>query len=255
MTTPPQRPRTVDQVAAPYENFLVRVPPAGDKVCTVCHSMVAEGYTTCYPCQEAKWALDSATADITAFVSMAPRGEQMARELLSYKDTRVPDQHRTRMVTGLGAVLWKWLGRHELCVARPLGFDGFDVVTTVPSTSGRQGHHPLVQVVAGVVTGSEARYEDLLVLRRPELEQRAHAMDRYATTREVTGRRVLVVDDTWTTGAHAQSARGALKAAGASGVAIVAIGRWFNPGYRDGGPWLAEHRKPGWDWDTCCLEQ
>ena len=254
MTTPPQRPRTVDQVAAPYENFLVRVPPAGVDVCAVCHSVVLAGQATCLQCQEAKWILGSATADVTAFVSMAPRGEQMARELFSYKDTRISDQQRTRMVAGLGAVLWKWLGRHERCVTNPLGIDGCDVVTTVPSTSGRHGHHPLVQVVGGVVTGSEERYEDLLVLQRPELDQRAHAVDRYAATREVTGRKVLVVDDTWTTGAHAQSASAALKTAGASGVAIVAIGRWFNPGYRDGGPWLAEHRRPGWNWDTCCVE-
>ena len=92
------------------------------------------------------------------------------------------------------------------------------------------------------------------MLQRPEMDQRAQAADRYAVTREVTDRKVLVVDDTWTTGAHAQSASAALKSAGASRVAIVAIGRWFNPSYRDGGPWLAEHRKPGWDWQTCCLE-
>lgn len=70
------------------------------------------------------------------------RGEQMARELLSYKDSRVQAPQRIRMVTGLGAVLWKWLARHERCVAGPLGVEGFDVITTVPSTGGRSSGPP-----------------------------------------------------------------------------------------------------------------
>ena len=253
MSESPPRPRTVDEVAAPYENFLVRVPRQAVDVCTVCHSVVAVGYPTCYPCQQASWALGSAVADVTAFISLAPRSEQMARELFSYKDDRVQESQRTRMITGLGAVLWKWLARHEACVGRRFGIDHFDVITTVPSTSGRTDH-PLRRVVAGVVTGTDARHEDLLVVRRLELGQRDHAADRYAATKTMTGRTVLVIDDTWTTGAHAQSASAALKAAGASGAAVVAIGRWLNPAFRDTGPWLNEHRKPGWNWDECCLE-
>lgn len=253
MTTPSSRPRTVDEVAAPYENFLVRVPPGGEGVCSVCHSAVDGGYPTCYPRNEARKELGAGTADVTAFVSMAPRGEQMARELISYKDERLPSSQRNRHVIGLGAVLWKWLGLHERCLAQQ--FDGlpFDVITTVPSTSGRD-EHPLRHVVAGVVTGSDARYEDLLSLKRTDLGQRAQSDERYAVTGDVSGRVVLVVDDTWTTGAHAQSASAAVKAAGARGVAVLAIGRWINPGFRHHGTWLSEHRRPGWDWYRCCVD-
>lgn len=251
MTGPP-RSRTVSEVAAPYENFLVPVPPAGADVCRVCHSMTGPGYPTCYQCQEATWALGPATADVTAFVSMAPRGEQMARELLSYKDIRLQTLQRNRMVTGLAAVLFTWLGRHEHCLAQPVGLDRFDILTTVPSTSGR-ADHPLRRVVSGVVSGSDRRHQDLLEVRRTDLDQRAQAEDRYAPTRDVAGQAVLVIDDTWTTGAHAQSASAALKTAGARAVGVLAIGRWFNPGYRDGATWLAAHRRPGWSWDTCCL--
>jgi hypothetical protein len=250
-------PRTVDEVAAPYVNFLVRVPPGGPGVCTVCHSIVGGGYTTCYQCGPAVQVLGSGTADLTAFVSMAPRTEQLARELVTYKNPNVRADDRQRKTVGLAAVLWKWLGIHEGCLVNRLGSGGFDLITSVPSTSGRQSH-PLRTIVGGIVSGTENRYADLLALARGDLPQHVQADDRFRATRALGGARVLVIDDTWTTGANAQSASAALKAAGTRTVAVVTIGRWFNPGYSPGGTdaesWLAEHRKPGWDWHRCCLD-
>jgi hypothetical protein len=176
---------------------------------------------------DAERTLRNQVADITGFVSLAPRGEQFARELVMYKDERVSELHRNRMVSGLAAVLWKWLGRHERCLGAPLGIDRFDVITTVPSTSGR-GDHPLRRVVAGIVTGSADRHEDLLIINRTDLDQRAQASDRYRASRNLHGAQVLVVDDTWTTGAHAQSASAAPKAARASRVGVLVLGRWLN---------------------------
>jgi predicted amidophosphoribosyltransferase len=254
VTSPP---RTVDEVAAPYVNFLVRVPSAGPGVCMVCHSIVSAGFRTCYQCGPAVQILGSATADLTAFVSMAPRTEQLARELLTYKNPLIRAEDRQWKTVGLAAVLWKWLGIHEICLINRLGIGGFDLITSVPSTSGRQSH-PLRAVVAGVVSGSDKRYVDLLSLVRTDLDQHTQAADRFRATTALDGAHVLVVDDTWTSGANAQSASAALKMAGAQAVAVVTIGRWFNPGYSpvgtDAVSWLADHRKPGWDWQRCCLD-
>lgn len=250
------QPRTVDEVAAPYANFLVRVPPAGPAVCRVCHSAVS-GYPTCWQCKQAVQAFGGATADLTGFVSMAPRTEQLAHELFAYKRITVPSEARQRMTVGLAAVLWKWMLIHESCMTIWLGIDHFDVTTSVPSTSASRPSHPLKEVVASVVTHTEDRYEDLLTLNRSDLEQHTLAADRFRATRSLGGARVLVIDDTWTMGGNAQSASVALKAAGARTVAVVAIGRWFNPAYKgpdlDAQAWLAENRKPGWDWRRCCL--
>jgi phosphoribosylpyrophosphate synthetase len=46
---------------------------------------------------------------------------------------------------------------------------------------------------------------------------------------DVRGRRVLVVDDTWVTGARARSAAAALALAGAQVVAALVIGRAVDP--------------------------
>jgi len=233
-------PRTVDEVAAPYVNFLVRVPPAGPGVCSMCHSIVS-GYTTCYQCHQGELQLGNAIADLTAFVSMAPRNEQLAHELIAYKDPKLRAEDRQWMTVGLAAVLWKWLGLYEACLVSRLRIGSFDLITSVPSTTGRL-NHPLRTVVAGVVSNSSARYQDLLILARDGLPQHVHSADRFRATRSLAGARVLVIEDSWTMGGNARSASAALKTVGARTVAIVTIGRWFNPAYADAVSWLAEHR-------------
>lgn len=253
--TGPQR--TVAEVAAPYDNYLVPVPAKGADVCPVCHSMVS-GYPMCWQCNEARKVLGDRTADVTAFVSLAPRDEQFAYELFTYKNANAPPSARQRITIGLAAVLWNWLDHHETCLTRSLGVASFDLITTVPSTSGRTTH-PLRELVAGTVEGTEQNYADLLAVSRTDLKQREHAADRYKATRRLGSQSILVIDDTWTTGAHAQSASAALKTAGAAGVAILTIGRWFNPdfvasGNIHGASWLTKQRRQGWDWQRCCLD-
>jgi predicted amidophosphoribosyltransferase len=251
--TGPPRQRTIDEVAAPYSNFLVRVPRVAHDVCQVCRSAV-EGWPTCYPCNDALKKLGAATADVVAFVSMAPNDGQMATELFTYKrpDMRL-DVRRPRQI-GLAAVLWKWLSLHERCMASTFGVTKFDVITTVPSSSGRLGTHPLEEIASTIVTGTAQRYEALLSLGTSEAGHRGFAADRFVPSETAAGRRVLVIDDTWTTGAHAQSASAAVKAGGATGVGVLSIGRWFNVGWGTNRDWIGRHRAPGWDWARCCLE-
>lgn len=252
MTGPHSTARTIDEVAAPYGNFLVRVPPAGDDVCAVCRGYV-NGYRRCFQCHQARQALGDRIADAVAFVSLAPRGEQLAHELARYKNDRPGSVHRAGMEIGLAAVLWKWLRHHEPCLIKHLNVDHFDVLTTVPSSSGRITH-PLRRLAASLVAGTADRHQDLLTINQTDIAHRAHTANRYRAVVDLRGARVLVIDDTWTTGAHAQSASAALKAAGAVTVAVVAIGHWVNPDYGDNKPWLAKHRKPVWNWTECCLE-
>ena len=61
---------------------------------------------------------------------------------------------------------------------------------------------------------------------------------------------VLLIDDTWTTGANAQSAAAALKRAGAGPVAAVVIGRHLNRGWGSNDSQLNGLPKP-FDWDHC----
>jgi adenine/guanine phosphoribosyltransferase-like PRPP-binding protein len=58
----------------------------------------------------------------------------------------------------------------------------------------------------------------------------------------VPGGRILLLDDTWTTGASAQSAAMALRRAGASSIATVVLGRHINPEFES--LWGAGLRPP-----------
>lgn len=136
------------------------------------------------------------------------------------------------------------------------GVPEFSVVTTVPSSTGRSDE-PMARL-AGLVGATRDRYRQLLRPNTSVANSRDPRDDRYLALHPLRGQAVLLLDDTWTTGAHAQSAAAALRAAGAPVVALWAIGRHF---HRDQS---AEHgeaaavyykraREIGWDWDKCCL--
>ena len=113
--------------------------------------------------------------------------------------------------------------------ARRRGSPAFELVTTVPSSDrGRDARHPLHRIVGELVAPTRGRYERLLT--RSVRGRGAHGSARTSTSplRRVAGESVLVIDDTWTTGANAQSAAATLKQAGAGLVAAVMIGRHIN---------------------------
>ncbi|KOX01284.1 hypothetical protein ADL04_13525 [Streptomyces sp. NRRL B-3648] len=181
---------------------------------------------------------------------MAVKGEQYANELWRYKNVAGPQRQYFRM--GLAAVLWRFLAVHEPCVRAHCAVPSFDVVTTVPSTSGRSDH-PLQALAAEMVGVTRDRYRDLLA-PTPEASGlgRAASPRRYTST-ALRGENVLLIDDTWATGNHAQSAAAALKAAGADRVAIVALGRHLNTDYGDTADHVKHARLRRFSWNTCCL--
>jgi orotate phosphoribosyltransferase len=66
---------------------------------------------------------------------------------------------------------------------------------------------------------------------------------------------VLLVDDTFTTGARAQSAASALQLSGARLVAMVAVGRVIAPDFSAETKALWDGVSAGrYDFDVCCLE-
>jgi phosphoribosylpyrophosphate synthetase len=110
-------------------------------------------------------------------------------------------------------------------------------------------------MVASMIPYTRDRYVDLLV-SNPGLEadRQAHA-DRFLSIpgSDIAGSSVLLFDDTWTTGAHAQSAAWALKRAGAARVAILVIGRHFVPSFAENNKNLRLAKLRRFSWDHCCI--
>jgi predicted amidophosphoribosyltransferase len=248
---------TVLELSAPYENHLLPVLPSSAGVCAVCHSFVAGDWPLCYQCNQAVRLLPK-TADALGFVALAVKGEQLARDLSVYKNSQSL-QARTRPRLGLAAVLWRWMESHERCLATEAGTDGFQVVTTVPSTSGRE-QHPLDHVVGTMVQPTADRFRSLLRRRPNDTGGREFGVDRFEVINGGgAGNSVLIIDDTFTSGSHAQSAAAALKDSGAESVAVLCIGRHFNrqqdgEEYRQAADaYYRRSRVLGWNWDRCCL--
>ncbi|MFJ8432069.1 hypothetical protein ACIQ9P_12320 [Kitasatospora sp. NPDC094019] len=242
---------TVGELSARYANFLIHPALPGPGICEVCHGPANAPYPICWQCHQARMILRSGVADAVVPVSLALKGEQYANELWRYKNTSGPQQEHFRM--GLAAVLWRFLALHEACIADRCSIPGFDVVTTVPSTSGRVDH-PLHTMVAQTVGTTRDRHRDLLT-PTPGAQGlgRAASPARYVSS-PLSGEHVLLIDDTWTTGGHLQSASAALKAAGASTVAAVVLGRHLNISYGDTATLVQQARLRRFSWEACALQ-
>jgi orotate phosphoribosyltransferase len=75
---------------------------------------------------------------------------------------------------------------------------------------------------------------------------------KFNATASLDGVPVLLIDDTWTTGASAQSAAAALRKAGAGSVAAVMIGRYLNRDWHDNDRRLRRMERQ-FDWHRCAL--
>ena len=201
----------------------LRAPRHGPGVCVRCFNFTREpDYELCYACATGEQHLDAMVP-----IAYSVAHEQLHHDLVRYK--RYADPWVEMAVARLALILGRFLPLHEQCVASTAGATAFDVVTTVPSGQiGQDEFHPLRRIVGEMVASTAERYERLL--RRSSASVRARAFDpaRYRAVRPLTAANVLLIDDTWTTGASAQSAAAALKAAGAARVGAVVIGRHLN---------------------------
>jgi hypothetical protein len=236
---------SVRELSALYENVML-APRRGPDVCRTCFSFTA-GYAHCYACAHGGSALD-AVAPICYSVGR----EQLHHALASYK--RLDGDVARRLGAILAAILWRFLADHERCVARAVGAsERFELVTTVPSGDRtRDERHPLRWVVGELVGPTRERHQRLLHRTAAGVPPRGFSQDKFEVARQLQGQSVLLIDDTWTTGASAQSAAAALKAAGAGPTAAVVIGRHLNREWHENDRRLRGIAQP-FDWRECAL--
>lgn len=86
------------------------------------------------------------------------------------------------------------------------------------------------------------------------VRHRCAADDAFLATHGVRGHRILLVEDTFTTGARTQSAASALRIAGASAVGVVAAGRVIDPDWNDNCQVVWQYaRARAFTFGVCCL--
>jgi predicted amidophosphoribosyltransferase len=233
---------TVLELSDPYANFLL-APRRGDGVCRRCFNLT-DGYELCFACEHGGDSID-----VVAPLSYSLAGGQLHHALAGYK--RLPAAWARTLTRQLAAVLWRHLALHEPCLARAAGAEGFTLVTWVPSGDpAREEIQPLQEIVGRLVEPTRERCAPLL--RRTGHPVRLHSFspDRFTATRELSREPVLLIDDTWTTGASAQSAAATLKKAGAGPIATVVIGRYLNRTWGENERRLRALPIP-YDWNHC----
>jgi hypothetical protein len=156
--------------------------------------------------------------------------------LMGYKESPVSEA-RLRFSGLLGDLFAVYLSGHCRCLAAALGGD-VDLVLPVPSTS-RPGPAPLERVrrlpaVVAEAWGDGAHWVPSLLRRGDGPVGHMHPNDRAFALGdeldvEIAGARVLLLDDTYVSGARSQSAAAALRRSGAASVAIVPLGRVLRP--------------------------
>lgn len=232
---------TVAELTALYGNFMLG-PRRGPEVCDVCFNFTS-GYPRCFACDHGELWLDA----------FCPVSYSVGREQLHHALRRYKRPGGRRITIELAAVLWRHLARHEQCLAAAVADDGFELVTTVPSSdAARDEHHPLHVIAGELVAPIRARHRRLLRRSAKSVDHRMFDAEKYEVTERLDGRSVLLIDDTWTTGANAQSAAAALKAAGAGSVGAIVIGRFLNRGWHENDRRLRGISQP-FDWERCAL--
>jgi hypothetical protein len=201
----------------------LRLPlPAGATCCVVCRGPAGPGYARCFQCRTHEQDAPGMLADAVVPVSYAVKGGRHAADLWLYKSDMAG---ATTARASLQALLLVFLRDHARCVWRHAVMPPPTRVAAVPSGQGRPGTHPLLGLFSPYLV-----LPQLVVAVRPgEPPGRALNPRRFTVGRGVAGESVLLLDDTWVSGASAQSAAVALRMAGARHVAVVVLGRHVNP--------------------------
>ncbi len=227
-------------------------PPAGQASCVVCRGPVRPGYARCYQCGlHRRGAAASAgpglLADAVVPICYAVKGTDYAAALWRYKSWAAPSAAAQAV---LGALLLAFLNDHGGCVWRCAGMSSPDLLAVVPTGTGRPGPHPLLRLVSPYL-----RLPLIPLAIRPGEQGRDLRVGRFVAGHPAAGASVLLLDDSWVSGASAQSAAASLKLAGARRVATVLLGRHVNPADPGAGSFAARLTVRPYDPSSCAVHQ
>ena len=128
----------------PYLATYAFVPPAREGVCIVCHTGAPPGSPTCRSCKETMSQVSHQT-ELVVPITLYRIPSQMWTVLRGYKDG-YSETERTAHGVRVAATIARFLDVHRACIESVIG-EAITLVTTVPSSRGRVGVHPLERAV------------------------------------------------------------------------------------------------------------
>lgn len=198
-------------------NVIGGVEISGIPICKVCLVPISSQYPTCYTCG----MRGPGPVPRVLFLTYSGITPQSVTDMMQYKGDRPARASLDRLRT----LLYLALSRHGDCIRKAAG--GIDLVTYVPS--GKGSSSSLVNVIPAMRTPLfEMHYNP------PYRTERANGfeVEKFGADPEiVTGKRVLLIEDSWFKGYNARSAAAALKDAGAASVTILVLARRLGEDY------------------------
>lgn len=237
--------RFVSEVTEEARSLLTRVPRSHSAVCTTCHGPTAKT-GRCSSCIRNEAAV-AHPCERVAPISLCEKGTLLYDALLGYKtnpDAGVRAEHEVI----LAATLARFLSEHSACIGE------FDLATGVPSTRGRTPP-PVARLVDRVTNlrGNIAFADDLLIPSDGRSVERTADPSAFMPSRKLEGQRVLLIDDTWVSGARAQSAAHAITTAGGIVVATIVIARLIDTDEESAAKLWKLAASAAFEFDRCVL--
>ena len=214
---------SVADYALPLASICRTVPVISEGICDRCHGCPNPGWSTCWSCSQVEGQL-SAPCPVVVPISLYEVGYQLHHQLRNYK--AAPSDMSRDFLVKTAAILGYFLQLHSGCIAAAAG-GPWDVITSVPSSTAREGEHPLPRAIK-LLPDIRDQYEALLKRGEVNITHTVASDHGFNALRRLDDERVLLVDDTFTSGARAQSAASALKwvsRKGAMGAWVVAVVR------------------------------
>jgi len=245
--TSPASPASPVPPASPASPALP-VPAADPASCVVCRGPVRPGFARCYQCGLHRRYGRDLLADAVVPICYAVKGTDYAAALWRYKSWPAPPSSSAQ--AALLVLLLAFLKDHGACVWRRAGMPSPDLLAVVPTGFGRPGPHPLLRLISPYL-----RLPLVPLAIRAGEQGRDLRADRFLVGGTAIGASVLLLDDSWVSGASAQSAAAALKLAGARRVAAVLLGRHINPADPGAGPFAARLTVRPYDPSSCAVHE
>ena len=202
---------------------LVPMPPDAPDVCPICRSGKSLNFPTCWSCGHVR-AQVAYPCPIVIPISFYRKPSPFRERMHDYKES--PDLSvRLAQSRIVGGILVRYLVENGEQLADTFG--KWDAVVPVPSTK-----NPAPSALTHAITEDYSDFVtpiEWLVRGTGSMKFNNASQSGFEVSAEIGGAKVLLVDDTFTTGARMNSAAHALRAAGAVIIAGLVVARKINP--------------------------
>ena len=206
-----------------------------------------DGYERCFRCY--RHHTIAGIADVVVPLTYGIERTQAGILLRHYKDD-VSAEARAQHGRLIRRLLYLAIMKHQKCIEKRVG-TSITMGVTVPSLNRRPGVHPFTAIAQAMKAVDDNRLA--LVPAPGAIKERVVSASQFEVVpnRGLSGRHILVLDDTWTTGSNAQSAALTLRHAGAEHVSVMVVGRWLSPTYGNNAEFIKTRLRRDYDPNIC----